>query len=83
MDGGLVPFDVMPFMTNGNLLDFLDKNSEHLCVVPWKTTGELTESIYKTSNGSVAPIINITRSKLKINLGYMSASSQRHEVLDK
>ena len=51
MDGGLVPFDVMPFMTNGNLLDFLDKNSEHLCVVPWKTTGVLIESIYKTLKG--------------------------------
>ena len=67
MNGGLVPFVVMPFMTNGNLLDFLDKESEHLCVVPWETTGELTMSIYNIVNGSVTSIINISRSKLKAN----------------
>ena len=61
VDGGLVPFVVMPFITNSSLLNFLDNVSEYLCEVPWRVTVEKTVSVYNFVNGLVVSIIIIYR----------------------
>ena len=43
LDGGTVPFLVMPFMSNGNLLQHLKTNRKNIVFPPTKSPDELVK----------------------------------------